>query len=1514
MSLSFRRFCLLGILALLVALAPGGGTVLAAGPYIVTKTADTNGTCASGTNCSLREAIKAANAAPGEIQFNIPTSDPGYQAGGGYWRISVQSTALPAISGGSTTINGLGSDGKPKIELNGGGTIGPWGLMLTSGNNTIKGLIVNGFIATPQGGFGVLLYGETVKNNTITNNYIGTNYNGTAAGGTTSSNNTVAGIALQFGASTNVIENNVISGNGGYGIYSFTSVGFVTPLRQSGNIIRNNKIGVNGDGSAALGNRNSGVYVGDNSVDTQIGPGNVISGNGATGADTVFGVNIGGYLGTQSAFISGTRVTGNKIGTDATGTKALPNAGGGVQVTSSTGTVIGGAGGNPATPGGTANLISGNSIAGVRLKDSIGFGAGTSNNVVTNNWIGLNIAGTAALPNGSGVYFSNSANNFTVGPNNVISGNRNDGVLIEASNNATAAQQVRLNTITGNLIGTDASGNAAVPNQGYGVQLRGGTFTNTITGNRITNNATGGVYLAPSTNATPASPTQNTFTGNTISSNGAVGITLTSASSQNVIGAPGAGNIIQNHSSSGIEVQSAGNTIQANDIRLNQIGVLINNAAGNTIGGASVAAGNNLHNNTLHGVLVNGSTATGNRISHTVTSANGGKGIALAAGGNAPIAAARVNVTPPASGFTLTGSVSSCATPGCTVEIFTDDSPLTDEGPTFLTSVQPAAGGAFSADITGCKHYLIFTLTDSAGNTSEFVNPTSNIAQCVPAAPAVQITTADPQPPRAVLPGTTTTYVHTVKNVGTGAGAVSVLLNQTPNTWATITNNTCSGQSLAPQATCTFNLQVVVPANAQAGNFNQSTLTVAIGSASAQQVDRTTVLSQPALTFVPDPTPSSNAKSTGPGQPVTYQHKLTNTGNGTDSFIINVTPPNGWTYSVQSATVSNLAPNASAIVTLVLTPTAGISSPPDYPTTVTAHSVANPNVAATVTDTTTIISSAVPQIISSTATPSPADPGSSVVLAYTVKNVGNLGGTFNLVLSVPPGWTVSQAIPPAVTLATGATTVVQATVQVPANALAGSYRATLTATDQANSSVSASGAATIEVSKRAALTIGPDFDDPTAYTPGRIVTYTTTLQNAGNFTDTVGLAASASRGWPVQLQPTSTVLGPGQSKQIQLELTIPPGQVALPKNVTTITATSSLVAVPPVRDTAVITTSLAEIAAVALTPAQQTQPLLDTKPVTFTFALLNSGSIPQSFALNLSGLPNGWQATLTPTQTATLQPNQSVNVQLVLKAPTGLPNGQEFTLTLNASCRENNCAGDSAVAIVRVGPPVQLGGECNTSALPGTTVTCLHTLKNSSAVTDTFTIGAVSYLGWPSTLTPQVVVLGPGATRTFTATITVPTSAPANVVERLKITAASTAFPQNVQQVTDLVTVLQYARLSFVASQNQPLLPGETITFRHQLINTSNGNDRFVITATQQLDWNITITPASTGLLVPGFTYPVTVQVDVPGGVAEDTVNRITVRATSVFSPTVYEELTDVIGVARAPTTSLIIYLPVAHN
>ena len=68
---------------------------------------------------------------------------------------------------------------------------------------------------------------------------------------------------------------------------------------------------------------------------------------------------------------------------------------------------------------------------------------------------------------------------------------------------------------------------------------------------------------------------------------------------------------------------------------------------------------------------------------------------------------------------------------------------------------------------------------------------------------------------------------------------------------------------------------------------------------------------------------------------MTYQHKLTNTGNGPDSFDISVTPPAGWTFTVQPSSPIPLAQNASTIVTVVLTPPPATPAG-SYPATVRA--------------------------------------------------------------------------------------------------------------------------------------------------------------------------------------------------------------------------------------------------------------------------------------------------------------------------------------------------------------------------------------------------------------------------------------------------------------------------------------------------------------------------------------------------------------------------------------------------
>src|SRR5439155_1518506 len=137
-------------------------------------------------------------------------------------------------------------------------------------------------------------------------------------------------------------------------------------------------------------------------------------------------------------------------------------------------TISGGASGN--TIGGTAtgagNVISGNIGDGVKLA--------ADSNVVIGNYIGTNAAGTAAVPNTTGIEINSSSNR--VGTNadgvadaaerNVIAGSAHDGIIMSA----TGA------TVAGNYIGLDPTGASARPNQGFGIQIDSGGSNNRIGG------------------------------------------------------------------------------------------------------------------------------------------------------------------------------------------------------------------------------------------------------------------------------------------------------------------------------------------------------------------------------------------------------------------------------------------------------------------------------------------------------------------------------------------------------------------------------------------------------------------------------------------------------------------------------------------------------------------------------------------------------------------------------------------------------------------------------------------------------------------------------------------------------------------------------------------------------------------------------------------------------------------------------------------------------------------------
>ena len=338
-----------------------------------------------------------------------------------------------------------------------------------SNHNTIDGNVISG-----NSGIGVAMISSS--GNVIAGNSIGTNAAGTAALGNTT------GIILSGGSVNNTVggttaaDANVISGNASDGLR-------IINAGATGNVVEGNFIGTNADGTAAVANTGNGVILDQGAAGNTIGgtsggARNIISGNQGNGVD---------LSGTAFAPTNTNVIEGNYIGTDVTGTAPIPNA---------SGVVIDGAQGNTigvSATGGAGNVISGNTNEGVSLST-----IGSSGNLIAGNLIGTDQTGTTALANGAyGVLINGGAVTDTVGGTtaamrNVISGNAVGGVFITGTATTT-------NVVEGNYIGTNAAGTAALANGGIGVEVDtdhntvGGTVAGA--GNVISGNAGSGILL-----------------------------------------------------------------------------------------------------------------------------------------------------------------------------------------------------------------------------------------------------------------------------------------------------------------------------------------------------------------------------------------------------------------------------------------------------------------------------------------------------------------------------------------------------------------------------------------------------------------------------------------------------------------------------------------------------------------------------------------------------------------------------------------------------------------------------------------------------------------------------------------------------------------------------------------------------------------------------------------------------------------------------------------------------------
>jgi len=502
---------------------------------------------------SLRDAINNANAATGPalIQFDIPTTDPGYNAATNSFLIQPLSSgtvaslnifALPAINN-TITIDGYTQPGASPNTL-------------TTSDNAVILIRIDGSLSTTPGNDGLIPYsddGSTIRGLDFTSwtnygqnsgnsfgadgveeygvgDFIEGNFLGTDTTGKTSIGNHI-GVFVDAGPEFGTAPGNIVGGTtpqarnlASGNLYSGILVlGTADQTRIEGNFV-----GTDITGASLLSNSGDGIGTNGETITfggALPGAGNLIAGNGTN-------VDLNDLL--DGGLASNSLVQGNLIGTDGTGTQTHSFSTTGVSILH-----------NPQymTIGGTTpaarNIISGNTY-GVYVYDNSFY------NNIQGNYIGTDITGTKPLGNVLQGYISgatvstavpagdNNLGGSAPGAGNVISGGASDGISISGtSGGPDNLPTCQGNVIQGNFIGTDYTGRIAIPNAGNGIYLGTQASSNVIggstpgAGNLIANNGANGVLIDPGTPNGCEGVANNTV-ANTILSNTGAGVRINS--------------------------------------------------------------------------------------------------------------------------------------------------------------------------------------------------------------------------------------------------------------------------------------------------------------------------------------------------------------------------------------------------------------------------------------------------------------------------------------------------------------------------------------------------------------------------------------------------------------------------------------------------------------------------------------------------------------------------------------------------------------------------------------------------------------------------------------------------------------------------------------------------------------------------------------------------------------------------------------------------------------------------
>lgn len=531
-------------------------------------------------------------------------------------------------------------------------------------------------------------------------------------------------------------------------------IGIAVLNESTGFTATNNWLGVKLDGNA--GANTVGIFIDPGSDFASIG--------GLNPADrNVFANSNNEGLDIQGA--SDVVIRGNYFGVAPGGTTQMANAKN-IEITDSTagggdpaenneiGATLEGAALSSSACDGGCNVISGALGTGLDLDGQSGSNEApaTGPTTVHGNYVGLNAAGSAAVPNGVFAILAGGAEDATIG--GFESGNFN---RITGGSFAVYGENGDDLSVIGNIIGVDAGAGAASP-PATGVFVQSLGISGPEAGALIANNS-----IFPTDKGI-----EQRFTGAEITNNFIVGgntgiLTLGSS--------VGEGNLIESNrvreaSGNGILVENDSNVVVGNEVKeAGEAGILVKyggtfpiavGTTGNVIGGDEEFEENEILSSGGPAIEIKNFEETNNEVARNNGEGNSGLFIDLVSAQFSEPNGPNEGIKPPALLTAQQSKAEGTAEPGATVRVFRKASAETGELASFLGEDEADGSGNWKVSYEAAVPagtIVAATQTSTAGGTSELATATTSAdppsGDCPDALPAAMCAppTGSPAPP-----------------------------------------------------------------------------------------------------------------------------------------------------------------------------------------------------------------------------------------------------------------------------------------------------------------------------------------------------------------------------------------------------------------------------------------------------------------------------------------------------------------------------------------------------------------------------------------------------------------------------------------------------------------------------------------------------------------------------------------------------------------------------------------------